>query len=175
MYIDTKPNVDKKLKLRYSSLSYFQTTYCRDAKYLELLLLAQTLHVSDIIWRVSPDVIIGVRRTNFPDIQFLEALVWGFALNAFLARTPVKRNVFIYNDEGASGPWCDGDLYTEKYILKDEEPHGSGKNKNPAIRLSLKFDLPNRAACRPPPWMWRSASASLGILSIEITHVALPD
>jgi hypothetical protein len=103
MYIDTKPNADKKLKLRYSSLSHFQTAYCQDAKYLELLLLAQTLHVSDIICCVSPDIIIDVRRTNFLGIQFFGALVWGFELNAFLARTPVKRNVFSHSDEGASG------------------------------------------------------------------------
>jgi hypothetical protein len=115
MYIDTKPNADKKLKLRYSSLSHFQTAYCRDAKYLELLLLAQTLHIPDILKCISPDVIVDVRRTNFLGNQFLGALVWGLGLNAFLWRALVKRSVFSHSDEGASGLGMIVTLYRKVY------------------------------------------------------------
>ena len=143
MYIDTKPNADKKLKLRYSSLSHFQMAYCRDAKYLELLLLAQTLHVSDIMWRVSPDIIVDVRRTNFFGSQFLRTLVWGFGLDAFLARTLVKRSVVSHSDEGASGL---GMMVTLHRKVHRERQRTTWEWEQFSYRL---FGLPNRPACSP--------------------------
>lgn len=144
MYIDTKPNADKKLKLRYSSLSHFQMVYCPDAKYLELLLLAQTLHVSDIMWRVSPDIIVDVRRTNFFGSQFLRGQVWDFGLDAFLARMLVKRSVVSHSDEGALGLGIMVTLHRKVHHERQRttwEWENKGKAQQFAYRL---VDLPNR-------------------------------
>jgi hypothetical protein len=150
MYIDTNPNADKRLKLRYSGLSHFQTAYCRDAKYLELLLLAQTLHVSDILWCVSPDIIVSVRRTNFLGSQFLGALVWSFGLNAFLACTLVKRSLFSHSDEGALGLGMTVTLYRKVHPERrrtTRELENKRKPRQFAYRLG---DFPNRPACSSP-------------------------
>jgi hypothetical protein len=129
--------------------------YCRDAKYLELLLLAQTLHVSDIMWCVSPDIIVDVRRTNFLGSQFLRALVGDFGLDAFLAHTLVKRSGFSHGDEGASGFGMMVTLYQRR--------HPERRRTTREWENKRKLDNSLIASRQPPHGMWRSGSTSPGI------------